>query len=535
MKSYTVNEKALIRHMEKICNSPEFSSKQVLCRFLSYIVSEKLAGREEDIKAFSIGVDVFNRDEDFDPGQDTLVRINAGRLRRALDQYYSNTGEHDDLQIEIPKGGYVPRVISRSGLREEAKNGTSPGSERMMTLEPSIAVLSFKDLIGDPNNAYFARGFSFELLVELNKFEDLQVFNFLTITDHPEKGSGLHSSLLEKGIRFTVGGAVHGDKERMNVLVELRDLYEGKQIWSERYTKKILADNLIDIQENIAQEISGKLGSEYGIILRRLTMDAQRQKPHILSTYTSVLKYYNYLVNSTPETFNEAFEALNEAVENDPQSGIALSCLAVLHGNAYALDYPEADKSYASFGALAEQAYLLDPYNLFVQLALLYKCFLYDEKDQFFHLADRILERNPKSTLRLGALGFHLCLYGEWERGKQILDSVMQGHLEYPKYFHGATTLYYYRNRSYELALKEAKMYKVPGFFWGPMLRAALLGQLSRKQEAQTEVQHLMRIKPDFEKKARFLISLFVKEDSLVVHILEGLQKAGLCFPSKVL
>ena len=535
MKSNAINEEALIRHVEKICNSPEFRSKQVLCRFLSYIVSEKLAGRGEDIKAFSIGVDVFNRDADFDPGQDTLVRINAGRLRRMLDQYYSNTGKHDDLQIEIPKGGYVPRVISRSGLREEAKNETTSGRERMMTLEPSLAVLSFKDLIGDPNNAYFARGFSYELLIELTKFEDLQVFNFLTITEHPDKGSKLHSSLLEKGIRFTVGGAVHGDKERMNVLVELRDLYEGKPVWSERYTKKILADNLIEIQEHIAHEISRKLGSEYGIILRQLTMDAQRQKPHVLSTYTAVLKYYNSLVHSTPETSAEAFEALNRAVENDPQSGIALSCLAVMHGTAYSLDYLEADTSYAIFGELAEQAYLLDPYNLFVQLALVYKCFLYDEKERFVHLADRMLDRNPKSTLRLGALGFHLSLYGEWDRGKQILDSVMQGHLEYPKYFHGATTLYYYRDNSYELALKEALMYKVPGFFWGPMLRAAVLGQLSRKPEAQTELQYLRRIMPDFEKKARFLISLFVKEEALVVHIIKGLQKAGLCFPSKVL
>ena len=134
----------------------------------------------------------------------------------------------------------------------------------------------------------------------------------------------------------------------------------------------------------------------------------------------------------------------------------------------------------------------------------------------------------PESPLRLGALGFHLSLYGDWERGKQILDSVMHGHMEYPRYFHGAIILFYYRDNSYELALKEAKKYKVPGFFWGPMFRAMLLGQLSRKEEAQTEVQHLRQMKPDFEKRARYLISRFVKEESLVEHIVDGLQKAGL-------
>lgn len=528
MNLIDIDQAALIRHVEKICKSLEFRSKQVLCRFLSYIVSETIAGRGGDIKAFSIGVDVFKKDDNFDPGQDTLVRINAGRLRRMLDLYYSNTGKEDDIRIEIPKGGYIPHIIARSGSMEAEKNESSSGEERRMTLEPNIAVLSFKNLDGDPKNAYFARGFSYELLVELNKFEDLQVYNFLSIADHPDKGTQIHTTMLDKGMRFTLGGAIHGDKDRVNVLVDLKDLYEGKQIWSERYSKSILTENLIEIQELIANEISGKLGSEYGIILHRLTQDAQRQKPKKWSTYTAVLKYYNYLVHNTPETIAEAFEALNSAVENDPQSGIALSCLAAMHGTAYAMDYPDADKSYNIAGELSEQAYLLDPYNIFVQVVLGFKCFLYNEKERFFHLADRILEKNPKSTLRLGALGFHLSLYGDWERGKQILDSVMLGHMEYPRYFHGATTLYYYRNKSYELALQEAFRYKVPGFFWGPLLRAMVLGQLSRNTEAQAELKQLKLIKPDFEQKARYLISRFVKEESLVDHMLEGLQKAGL-------
>ena len=138
MKSISVDEQALIRYVEKICNSPEFHSKQVLCRFLSYIVSETLAGRGEEIKAFSIGVDVFNKDADFDPGQDTLVRINAGRLRRMLDLYYSNTGKNDDLRIRIPKGGYVPLITERLDPEEEEINESPQSKENSISLEPSI-------------------------------------------------------------------------------------------------------------------------------------------------------------------------------------------------------------------------------------------------------------------------------------------------------------------------------------------------------------------------------------------------------------
>ena len=276
--------------------------------------------------------------------------------------------------------------------------------------------------------------------------------------------------------------------------------------------------------------MSGKLGSEYGIILQRLTLDAQSQKPQVLSTYTAVLKYYNYLVYSTSETATDAFTALNKAVENDPKSGIALACLAAMHGTAYSLDIdpPNSDKSYGAIGELAEKAVILDPYNTLVRSVLLVKCFLYDEKERFFQLADRIMEMAPRSTLRLGSLGFHLALYGDWERGKRILDSVMNANMEYPRYFHGASTLYYYRDRSYEAALKEAKMYVVPEFFWGPLLRAAVLGQMGKWEEAGEELKNLKRLKPDFEKKAHYLISRFVKEEPLVIHIIDGLRKAGL-------
>jgi TolB-like protein len=466
---------------------------------------------------------------------------------------------------------------------EEEKKEPVTLRERMGTpsLEPTIAVFPFQNFISDPESSYFALGFSYELMVELTKFEDLQVFSYLNITDYPEEGPSMYPNLLEKGIRFAIRGAIHGDRERINVLVELRDLFEGKQIWGERYSKKMLAEHFIEIQEHVAREISGTLGSEYGIVLRRLTLDAQRQKPKILATYTAILKYYNSLVHHTPETVAEAFNALKKAVENEPGSGIALCCLGALYGQAYCLDYLDAEKSYAMIGDYAERAYLLDPNNLLVINVLVFKCFVYNEKDRFFQLADLALTMEPKGTLRKGSLGFHMSLYGDWERGKQVLDSVIQGNMQYPRYLHGATTLYHYVNRqeeagrkgslgfhmslygdwergkqvldsviqgnmqyprylhgattlyhyrqeSYEKALTESKLYQMPGFFWAPLLRAAVLGQLNRQEEAGTELGMLKQMKPDFEKKAHYLVSRFVKEEPLVVHILEGLQKAGL-------
>jgi hypothetical protein len=75
------------------------------------------------------------------------------------------------------------------------------------------------------------------------------------------------------------------------------------------------------------------------------------------------------------------------------------------------------------------------------------------------------------------------------------------------------------------LAYNEAIQYDVPGLFWGPLLRAACLGQLQRQKEAEQNIAHLLKLKPDFKEKARMLIKRYVKEDALVEHIIEGLQK----------
>ena len=104
----------------------------------------------------------------------------------------------------------------------------------------------------------------------------------------------------------------------------------------------------------------------------------------------------------------------------------------------------------------------------------------------------------------------------------------MKFNVGFPKWYHGATTLNFYRINNYESAYLEAVKYDTPGLVWGPMLRAACLGQINRINEAKQNMDDLQKLKPDFEEKALELISRYVKENSLVQHVLEGLQKAGL-------
>src|SRR5919112_831458 len=88
--------------------SPDLDAPARARRFLRYVVEETLAGRAERIKAYAVGMEVFGRDKNFDAQSDPAVRIEAGRLRRALERYYLSNGLSDPVVITIPKGAYVP-------------------------------------------------------------------------------------------------------------------------------------------------------------------------------------------------------------------------------------------------------------------------------------------------------------------------------------------------------------------------------------------------------------------------------------------
>lgn len=96
--------------LDRILGSKEFVAAPKLSRFLRFCVERELAGEREFLKESSVGASVFDRPVDYDPKIDPIVRVQAGRLRAKLDQYYGNGGSADPVRIEIPRGAYVPAI-----------------------------------------------------------------------------------------------------------------------------------------------------------------------------------------------------------------------------------------------------------------------------------------------------------------------------------------------------------------------------------------------------------------------------------------
>src|SRR3972149_11843160 len=100
---------AVIEELERILASPGFSRNDRLCNFLRFVVQQKIQGKDDQLKETVIGSEVFGRKSDYDPRHDPIVRMEAAKLRTRLAEYYSDSGAADPLQIEIPKGAYIPQ------------------------------------------------------------------------------------------------------------------------------------------------------------------------------------------------------------------------------------------------------------------------------------------------------------------------------------------------------------------------------------------------------------------------------------------
>ena len=115
-----VSADGITSQLEKILTSPDFVRSRRMKGFLSFVVEEALKGQADQLKEYTIALEVFDRDASFDPTTNALVRVEAGRLRRTLKQYYLTYGRDDPVRIDIPKGAYVPAFSSGQPGRGQA-------------------------------------------------------------------------------------------------------------------------------------------------------------------------------------------------------------------------------------------------------------------------------------------------------------------------------------------------------------------------------------------------------------------------------
>lgn len=227
----------------RILGSQTFAHAAMLRRLLQHLVEKGLSGAQE-LKEYVVGVDVFDRGSDFDPRTDTIVRVQARRLRTKLDEFYRNEGAADPVLIELPKGRYLVECRAKPAVGDSA-----PAADE----GPSIVVLPFVSLNADPETEFLTDGLTEELIDTLASVVELKVVARTSAFHLKGRTEDIRKIGQELGVRTALEGSVRIHQQRMRVMAQLIDLANGLHLWSETYDRTLGA--VFDIQEEIARAI----------------------------------------------------------------------------------------------------------------------------------------------------------------------------------------------------------------------------------------------------------------------------------------
>src|SRR5262249_59397438 len=220
-KPFPTDMAAKVReHLSAILTSAIFVRSARLSRFLRFVVGEALEGRGDQIGEYAIGVEVYDRATAFDARMDSTVRVEAGRLRAKLREYYEAQGTDSVIRIQLPKGGYSPsfRVIASGSERPEAE-GDAVGGETLK----SIAVLPFADLSPAHDQEYFGYGIAEELMFALSRLRQLLVASQTSVFALKETLQDVREISKKLDVDAVLEGSVRKHESKLRVTAQLID------------------------------------------------------------------------------------------------------------------------------------------------------------------------------------------------------------------------------------------------------------------------------------------------------------------------
>lgn len=514
--------------LERILSSEHFADAARLKQFLSHLIAESLAGRAETLKGYAIGLDVFDRPEDFDPSTDTIVRVQAGRLRSRLDLYYAKQGKDDPLRIMIPKGSYAP--VFEVMFDPEMKSSSdvqSPGTESPRQ-RYTIAVMPLDNLSGDPAQEFLADGITEEIINALTRFREFDVISRHSTyhyKDRPQDSRELGSIL---GARYIVEGSVRRWEDQVRVTAQLIDASTGTHLASEVYDRKISAQSLFEIQEDIASRIAAEIAEPHGVIHHTGARRRQAQTES-LDAYECRLLASEYWREPSREAHARVAALLEKAVKIDPSYAGAWAMLAIVYGDELRGGYDLGRDTLPLDRALdaASRSVDLDPMNAVGYHALFMTHYHRGEFNRFRTAADKALRLNPCYPDMLADLGGCMGLQGDWDAGARLVERATELSPNPPAWYACFPTMNCYRLKDYDEALVAARRIGNSAWNVGPMFECMALGQLGRLDEASELIEDYRARGHDPEAVMRGAIAIWHVPRDFGAHMLEGLTKAG--------
>jgi TolB-like protein len=272
--------------LDRILASDGFANADRMTGFLRYVVERALAGESDQVKEYTIGVAVFGRNEQYDPRLDSIVRVEARRLRTKLDEYYAGIGREDPIVIEMRRGAYVPAFEQRAvtvpaSAGPPALDGTpsrtrwTPGwvalavalfvalplaviawrtglwtSVGRATPMVTLAVLPFAEYSSAADDALLAARLTDGVTGELARIRTLGVASHTSALQFAGSRRPLREIAQALNAELILEGSVHPEADTVRVEIRLVDATIDRKIWVSDFAGK--RTELRDLQRRIA-------------------------------------------------------------------------------------------------------------------------------------------------------------------------------------------------------------------------------------------------------------------------------------------
>ena len=457
-------------------------------------------------------------------------RINAAR--KAL----GDSGKNQNLIRTIARKGlrFVGVVRTQLNGAEPAHATGSPPNEineqsrpaLPLPDRPSIAVLPFANMSGDPEQEYFSDGISEDIITALSKLR--WFFVIARNSSFIYKGKAVHMRQVaeELGVGYVVEGSVRKGGDRVRITVQLNDVATGSHLWAERYDRG-LAD-VFAVQDEITEAIVAAIEPQ---LYAAENFHAQRKPPESMDAWDLVMRALSHYWRVTRQDNVVAQALLEKAISIDPNYGQALGVLATSHTFSAHMGWEDM----ATTVPIAERAALAairadseDPWAHHALGCVYLFTWRFDDSLAEFELALRL---NPNFSLAQGYYGLALSYGGRWEEANVAAGRALRLSPRDPcsAIYHGIAAYAQFVGHNYEQAMRLARegLRQRSDFVGAHRVLTAAAGMAGQTDIARVALQELRRVQPNIS-LAWIANQMPIKQAADREHYLEGFRRAGL-------
>ena len=392
-----------------------------------------------------------------------------------------------------------------------------------VTEKPSIAVLPFKNLSGNPEQEYFSDGITNDIITDLSKFSELSVIASNTVFTYKDKAVKVKDVRRDLGVRYVLEGSVQKVADKVRINAQLIDASTNHHLWAERYDRDLI--DLFKLQDELVQTIVTKMAIRIDETERARTM---RKDTGNLQAYDYLLRGWEYFYQNTREGNKDARLMFQRAIEIDSRYSSAYAALAWSYLNDFYYGWTMfPDKSLQRTHDLAKKALSMEESNALAHSALGSIYLRRRQYDLAMSELQRAIELNPNDTHSQRQLGSVMLYSGRMDEAIYWIESALRLN---PNLSIGAFMLLgqaYYLSGRYEDAITILKkgLAKNPDFMGHYIMLAAAYAQAGYTEEAKRSAAKVLRLDPFFELDSYGTVFRNSEDRSRIV---QGLRKAGL-------